>query len=127
MGGGGGINFWNVCKTQHFQFHPDLGGGGIFVGCAYKAQHSILIFMPKFWGWKHIYGMCIRPKIFNSIPRFVQNICGVETYFWHILIVMQNILNRGYKHFSGMCIKNFQFYSEIRAKHLGGNKFPACV
>ena len=23
-GGGGGINFGNVCKTQHFSFYPDI-------------------------------------------------------------------------------------------------------
>ena len=55
----------------------------------------------KFGGWKHISRMC-KKNIFNSIPKFVQNI-------W------------GWKHISRMCKKNqhFQFSPDICAKHLG--------
>ena len=67
MGGGGGINFWNVCKTQHFQFHPDLGGG-IFLGCEYKTQH--FQFYPNIHA-KHFGGgnIFIASKLPNSHIR----------------------------------------------------------
>ena len=80
----GGINFGNMCKTQHFQFHPDLGGAGIFLGCEYKTQHFQFypnIHAKHFGGWKHISRMCKKTNIFTSILIFVPNIWGVEAYF----------------------------------------------
>ena len=32
-------------------------------------------------GWKHISGMCIKPNIFNSIPKFVQNIYKYPIFY----------------------------------------------
>ena len=85
-------------------------------------------------------GMFVKPNIFHSILIFVQNIWGVEIYFW-IAYKAQH-----FQFYPDICVKylgvetcfwemcttqHFSFYPDIYAKHLGGwipiQKYSSCV
>ena len=62
---------------------PNIWGGNIFLCIKDNIFKSLPICLLNIWGWKHIYGMCIKPNFLNSIPKFVPPIIlEVETYFW---------------------------------------------